>query len=228
MCRLLCKIAHYVVITGVVIGLIVSLPVAAQVTTGSISGTVTDATGAIIPGANVTIRNVGTNLTRAVNTDAAGLYTAADLDVGQYEITAQQKGFATVKKVGIDLTVGAALQENLSLTVGATTEVVEVQATAAQVETASSEVGGLVGEKQMVDLPLNGRNYAQLILLAPGMQPVTNMFDHQYDRALGNVRRGWVASGSAGDPAGRDRYTRLLYARLRLDNVGNLLRGGGD
>ena len=112
MCRLLCKIAHYVVITGVVIGLIVSLPVAAQVTTGSISGTVTDATGAIIPGANVTIRNVGTDLTRAVNTDAAGLYTAADLDVGQYEITAQQKGFATVKKVGIDLTVGAALQRH--------------------------------------------------------------------------------------------------------------------
>ena len=176
MCRLLGKIAHYVVITSVVIiGVIVSQPVAAQVTTGSISGTVTDATGAIIPGASVAIRNVGTDLTRSVNADASGFYQAADLPVGPYEIIVQQKGFATVKKVGIDLTVGAALVENVSLTVGATTEVVQVQATAVQVEAASSEVGALVGEKQMVDLPLNGRDYAQLILLAPGMQPVTNM-----------------------------------------------------
>ena len=99
---------------------------------------------------------------------------ASDLPVGQYEITVQQKGFATVKQVGIDLTVGAALVENLSLAVGATTEVVEVQAAAAQVQTASSEVGALVGEQQMVDLPLNGRNFQQLVLLAPGMQPITN------------------------------------------------------
>ncbi len=164
----------FVVITSLVIGVIVSQPVAAQVTTGSISGTVTDTTGAIIPGANVTIRNVGTDLRRTIVTSATGLYMAADLEVGQYDITVQQKGFATVKKVGIDLTVGAALVENVSLTVGATTEVVQVEASAAQVETSSSQVGVLVGEKQMVDLPLNGRDYNQLIILAPGMQPVTN------------------------------------------------------
>ena len=130
MCSLLGKIPLYVfvAITSLVIGVIVSQPVAAQVTTGSISGTVTDTTGAIIPGANVTIRNVGTDLRRTIVTSAAGLYTAADLEVGQYDITVQQKGFATVKKVGIDLTVGAALVENVSLTVGATTEVVQVEA----------------------------------------------------------------------------------------------------
>ena len=172
--NLLCKLAHYLVIASVVIGMIVSLPVAAQVTTGSISGTVTDATGAIIPGASVTIRNVGTNISRTIVTNAAGLYTAADLEVGQYEVTVQQKGFATVKKVGIDLTVGAALVENVSLAVGATTEVVQVQAAVAQVETASSQVGALMGQKQMADIPLNGRDYQQLLLLAPGMQPVTN------------------------------------------------------
>ena len=172
--RLLCKIARYAVIASVVIGVIVSQPVAAQVTSGSISGTVSDATGAIIPGASVTIRNVGIDLKRTIVTNASGLYLVADLPVGQYEITVQQKGFATVKKVGVNLTVGAALAENVSLTVGATTEVVEVQASAAQVETASSEVGTLVGERQMVDLPLNGRDYNQLLLLAPGMQPVTN------------------------------------------------------
>ena len=162
------------VLLGAVIGLVTSQPVAAQVTTGSISGTVTDATGAIIPGASVTIRNVGTDLSRTIKIDANGLYLAADLPVGQYEVTVQQKGFATVKKVGIDLTVGAALVQDISLAVGATTEVVQVQAASAQVETATSEVGALVGEQQMVDLPLNGRNFQQLILLAPGMQPVTN------------------------------------------------------
>jgi hypothetical protein len=173
-------------------------PAAAQVTTGSISGTVTDATGAIVAGAGVTITDVGTNLSRAVKTNAVGLYLVPDLPVGQYEVLVRMTGFETVKKTGIVLTVGATNVQNFTLTVGSTTEMVQVQATAAQVETGDSELSALVDERQMRDLPLNGRNFEQLILLAPGVQPVTTGGNtSQYGRANAYTNAGARPQGEA-------------------------------
>jgi Carboxypeptidase regulatory-like domain/TonB dependent receptor len=170
----------------------------AQVTTGSISGTVTDTTGAIISGAGVTIKDVETNTVRRVKTNASGLYLVSDLPVGQYEVTVEMTGFATVKKTGIVLTVGAASVQNIMLKVGSATEQVVVQADVAQVETATSELGALVDQRQMRDLPLNGRNLEQLILLAPGVtQGTTQGVTSFYGRALDYSNSGWRPDGEA-------------------------------
>lgn len=172
------------VLAGVTMGLLFTYPLAAQVTTGSISGTVTDTTGAVIAGANVAVVDVGTNIGRTVETNGSGLYQASDLPVGQYNVTVTMKGFATLTKTGINLTVGAANVQNIALKVGETTEHVTVQAEAAEVETSSSQLGALVDQRQMSELPLNGRDFLQLVLLAPGVTPVnTAIQGSMYGRA---------------------------------------------
>ena len=155
-----------------IVGMLLSQRATAQVTTGSLSGVVADPTGAVLVGANVTVRDMGTNSTRIVKTDSSGLYQAPDLPIGQYEVSVRMVGFKTVAKTGIVLTVGAANVQNFTLVVGSQDQVVEVQAQTAQVETASSEVGALVNPQQVQDLPLNGRNFEQLITLAPGVVPM--------------------------------------------------------
>ena len=148
-------------------------PATAQVTTGSISGVVSDASGAVVAGATIVIRDVGTNTSRMAKTNAAGLYLASDLPVGLYNVSVEMQGFATVTKTGINLTVGAANVEDFVLKVGSATEKVEVAADATQVQVASSQLGALVDQQQMSELPLNGRDVEQLILLAPGVESIT-------------------------------------------------------
>jgi type 1 fimbria pilin len=173
-------------------------PVVAQVTTGSISGTVTDVTGAIVAGAEVTITDVETNVSRTAKTNSVGLYLVPDLPVGKYQATVRMSGFETVKKTGIVLTVGAASVQNVTLKVGSTSEMVQVEADVAQVETTNSELSALVDERQMRELPLNGRNYQQLILLAPGVQTVTTGGQSsQYGRAPAYSNAGMRPEGEA-------------------------------
>jgi len=157
---------------GAVVFLFCNLAVAmAQVTTGTISGTVQDSTGAVVPGVNITIRNTETGLTRAVASDEAGRYRAPNLPLGAYEVEGSKPGFQTEVRRGITLTVGREAVVNLPLKVGAVAERVEVTGEAPLVDTTSASMEFLVDDKKIRDLPLNGRNYTQLAVLQPGVTP---------------------------------------------------------
>ncbi len=141
----------------------------AQETTATISGTVNDATGAIIPGAAVEVRNVATGITRSVETDAQGRYTVTQLSPGSYEVQTSMSGFRSSVRSGIELTVGRHAVVDVQLQVGEVTQTVEVAGEAPLVETTSAAMSGLISDKQIRDLPLNGRDFVSLSLLEPGV-----------------------------------------------------------
>jgi hypothetical protein len=141
----------------------------AQGTNGVISGTVADPSGGAIAGASVQVKNVASGVTRAVNTNEQGRYRVPDLLVGQYEVQASQTGFQTVIEKSIPLTVGVERVVDLVLPVGQAQQTVNVEGQVVQVDTTSAALATLVEPKQISDLPLNGRNYTQLIQLAPGV-----------------------------------------------------------
>ena len=142
---------------------------AAQGTTGTILGTVTDASGGAVPEATVTLTNTGTNATQTVTSDAQGRYRVPDLPVGQYQIETRKNGFAAVVHTGITLDPGANVVVDFALRVGQVAQTVTVEGDISQVETTSSAISTTVEPTQMRDLPLNGRNFEELILLAPGV-----------------------------------------------------------
>jgi hypothetical protein len=141
----------------------------AQVTTGTISGIVQDASGAAIAGASVTLKNLDTGTVRTVATDSGGRYNAPELPLGNYEVQAQQSGFQTEARLGINLTVGREAVVDLALKVGQISERVLVTGEAPVVETTTSAMSALVDERTIRDLPLNGRSYDQLALFQPGV-----------------------------------------------------------
>jgi len=140
-----------------------------QAATASISGRVTDPSGAGVPDAPVTVRNTGTSASQTVNTDSQGRYTVPDLAIGNYDLEATKAGFQTSVRSGVVLTVGSAPVIDFQLTVGQTNQTVNVSAEVSQVETTNAAVSSLVNQTQMRELPLNGRDFEQLILLAPGV-----------------------------------------------------------
>ena len=141
----------------------------AQLPTGTILGTVRDTSGAVVPGANLSARNTETGVTRAAQASADGAYRFAALPVGSYEITIEHPGFQKIVQKALTLTVGQEAVVNFSLQVGAVEETVSVSAEAPLVNTTSGSLGGLVSEEKISDLPLNGRNYADLTLLQTGI-----------------------------------------------------------
>src|SRR5436190_21623516 len=140
----------------------------AQGATAAISGTVLDPTGAAIAGASITVRNVGTAFSQTVVSNDQGRYLVPDLPIGEYEVQGSLPGFQTVVRRGIQLTVGSRPVVDLQLPIGKTEETISVTGEISQVETTSSSVSSLVNQVKMRELPLNGRNFEQLILLAPG------------------------------------------------------------
>ena len=144
----------------------------AQGTTATVLGTVADMSGAAIPDAMVQVKNVGTGVTQTVTADAQGRYRVPDLSVGDYEVQATKPGFSTVVHKGITLTVGTQAVVDLSLAVGQQQQTVTVEGQASVVETTNATIGSVTSEQQMRELPLNGRNFEQLIQLAPGVATV--------------------------------------------------------
>jgi len=128
-----------------------------------------DSSGAAVPSASVVVKNTGTSASQTTITDGQGRYTVPDLSIGSYEIEVSKTGFQNSVRSGITLSVGSAPVVDLQLTVGQSTQTVTVSAEASQVETTTSAVSSLVNQTQMRELPLNGRNFEQLILLAPGV-----------------------------------------------------------
>jgi hypothetical protein len=144
----------------------------AQTSTATISGVVSDSQGARVQGTKIIVTNVDTGIVTTVAADSDGVYSVASLPIGNYRVEAQLQGFKSSVHGPITLTVGSNAVENFSLTVGDVAQTVEVEGSAPEVDTATSSLGWLVGQQQIRELPLNGRNYVQLTLLAPGVQPV--------------------------------------------------------
>lgn len=141
----------------------------AQVSTGAISGTVTDSSAAAVAGAQVTITNQGTNIPRTLTTDERGFYSAEGLSVGQYTIDVTKEGFKESVTKGIQIDPGQRRSNNLTLEVGSATSQVTVTANAQQVNTETSESGGTITSKQISNLMLNGRNFQTLAIAVPGV-----------------------------------------------------------
>ena len=140
----------------------------AQQTLGTISGTVRDTSGAVLPGAGVVLLNEDTGISRTATTNQVGLYNAPALGLGNYRVTASLEGFQTQVRSGIELTVGRQAVVNFDLAVGAITQTVEVTGEAPLVETTRGGLGTLVESQTISELPLNGRDIAQLITLQTG------------------------------------------------------------
>ncbi|MDD5543626.1 MAG: carboxypeptidase-like regulatory domain-containing protein, partial [Acidobacteriia bacterium] len=138
---------------------------------GTIEGTVTDQSGAVIPGARVVVLNLGTNATRELTTDATGHYRADILQPGDYSITATHAGFATTKIERANVFVGTVTNGDLRLGVAGTQQQVEVTAEAPLTDPEKIAVGGSVGERAIEDLPVNGRRWSNFVLLTPGTIP---------------------------------------------------------
>jgi hypothetical protein len=145
----------------------------AQSTSAQITGTVRDTTGAVIPAAKVTVVNQLTGQTRESATNAGGDYTFPALPVGVYSVSAASAGFSLARQNDIRLNVNQVLRVDLELVVGEVTETIEVQATAAAIDTETASVGQVVSQRQVTQLPLNGRNFLQLLFLGNGAVETT-------------------------------------------------------
>jgi hypothetical protein len=150
-----------------------SLPAVAQVS-AALSGRVTDQTGAVVPETTVTAKDTDTGLSRTSMTDAAGRYELPALPVGRYEVEAEKSGFARALRSGIVLVVGQDATADLSMKVGNTSEQVLVDADAPIVNSTTQDISGLVGEKAVKQLPLNGRSYDLLVTTNPGVVNFTS------------------------------------------------------
>lgn len=137
-------------------------------TSGTILGTVTDLTGAVVPGAQVKVTNLATSITIAVTTTSTGDYTVPNLLPGNYKVSVQKAGFANAVANNITLVVAQQARINLALKPGETTEVVEVSASAVALDTDTSSVTQTISERQMSELPINGRNFTTLLFVGAG------------------------------------------------------------
>src|ERR1700680_207526 len=152
--------------------LVVSARIYPQVVGATLSGTVTDQSGAVIPNAQVSIKNVATGLARNLAADTAGFYLAPNLLPGNYEITISALGFATQVRTGISLEVGAQQVLNLTIQVGRVTEKVQVAGEAPAVQLATSSLSAVVNSTTVRELPLNGRSWTDLASLQPGVSGI--------------------------------------------------------
>jgi len=139
--------------------------------TGVISGTVTDSTGAVLPGVTVTVLNQDTGIRQSVVTDSKGFYSFPALDVGRYTITAAQTGFETYHATGIKVDANSSVRTDILLKVGNVTVIEEVTSNQVQVETQSSQLGEVIESNKITAVPLNGRAFTDLLALQPGVSP---------------------------------------------------------
>jgi hypothetical protein len=140
----------------------------AQTFRGSIQGTITDSTGAAVPGAKVRVVSPSTGLSRTAATDDRGEYVASELPLGTYSVTVEKQGFRTTTLTQIPVSVGSPTRADARLATGAVEEVVEVNADVPLVETTSNKTGGTIEANEAAELPVNGRDFTKLLELVPG------------------------------------------------------------
>jgi hypothetical protein len=160
-----------VLVLSLILGLLFSVPLRAQVVGATVSGTITDPRGGAIPGAKVSAKNLGTGVITSTTTNALGAFSIANLNPAEYEISSSAAGFSTAA-TKVTLTVGAKQEVNLPLKVGQVTQIVEVTGAAPTVETTNSTLSAEVDQTTVRELPLNGRDWASLATLQPGVAQV--------------------------------------------------------
>src|SRR5437773_11934771 len=177
------------VLLGVWLVAMVMAPAAAhaQATTGTISGTVTDQSKAVLPGVTVQVRNVETGATRALTTDARGGFRALNLPPGTHTATAELQGFTAARRDDLTVEIGRDVAADFNLKVGTLTEQVTVQGAATNVELSSAVAGGVVTTTQIAELPLNGRSFMQLATLQPGVT-VSRATARDFTGGFGNTQ----------------------------------------
>jgi hypothetical protein len=158
----------------------------AQLDTGTIAGTLHDEQGAAVVGADVTIRNVATDVAAATKTNGDGTYQVLSLIPGTYSVTATAQGFKPAKNPDVDVHVQSRVKVDFTLRIGSVQEQIEVSENAVELETQSAEGGLVVGAQQINDLPLNSRRYADLALLSPGIFKNPSVVNSAPDRFSSN------------------------------------------
>jgi hypothetical protein len=146
----------------------------AQVSTGAINGTVRDSSGAVVPNATVTLANVATGVKRTTETNSVGNYGFVAIHPGSYELMVLKTGFKPATESQILVLVNQTSTYSFTLQVGSATQAVTVTAAAAQLETSTAELGSVIARKDVNNLPLNGRNFTELLTLTPGASPINN------------------------------------------------------
>jgi hypothetical protein len=154
---------------GVLAVLLSCLPAFWQGSTGRILGTVTDQTGGVIASATVTVIDTERGVTRTLTTDGAGLYNAPNLTPGNYMVRAEAKGFKKLERQNIGIEVGQEIRVDLTVSPGSQDQTVTVNEAPPLVETTNTTLGGTLDNSEINDLPLNGRNYQNLLGLRPGV-----------------------------------------------------------
>jgi hypothetical protein len=171
---------------------------------GVFHGTVTDPTGAVVPGAKIVVRNLSSGQVREATTASNGFYTITQLAPGHYSISASKEGFSTATQADVELLVNQDLEANYTLSVGQVTQTVEVTSAPLMLKTASATLGQVVGAQQVVDLPLNGRQFTSLILLTPGAAPKESPQQAQYYISIGG---GGISPATNGQAANQNVFT---------------------
>ncbi len=188
--------------------LFAALPVLAQFDNAEVLGTVRDASNRSVPKATITLANQNTGIEAKTTTDENGNYDFTNVKVGQYTVSVEAAGFSKVSTPNVDVTVNARQRVDLTLQVGAVTQSIEVQGAASVLETDSSEKGQVVNSQAIVELPLNGRNYSDLALLATNVHrsPMSVLF---------------AANGTPREGAFNVNGMRSTYNNFMLDGVDN-------
>jgi len=159
----------------VVFSLLLSAEAVGQTSRGGISGTVEDKSGAVVPDANVQIEQKGTGLKLSVPTTSGGIFSFADLPVGFYTVTVSHAGFQTQRINNLEVQVGRISSLTVTLNVTQASETIEVTAASATIETSQSALNAVVGTRSIQEIPLNGRDYRQLLSLTPGFNQASSM-----------------------------------------------------
>jgi hypothetical protein len=168
--------ASWIVQLALFIAIILQLSptkVLGQGATGALNGTVSDPTSAVIPGAKVTLKNLDTQVVQEAVTNSAGRYVFVAIPPGRYSIDVTKEGFKVSTITEFTLTVNQTLTQDVQLVVGTETQQVTVQTTEASVETTTTELGTAIEQNEVNSLPLNGRNFTQLLALTPGVSPIS-------------------------------------------------------
>ena len=195
-----------------VVGLVPAVA-GAQVTTADLVGTVRDASGSIVPGVTVTVINEATGVTRVTITSDSGTYSFTALQPGLYRLAAELAGFRKMERTGVELQVNQRAQIDVELAVGLVTESIKIEGGPPLLETQSSVLGTVIQERQVQELPLNGRNFVQLATLAPGVS------------GAGSGMRGTIMSGTRPDDL---RPGTELFVNGNRENSNNYLYDGID
>jgi hypothetical protein len=145
----------------------------AQTSTATVTGTVRDSTGAVVPSVTVTVTSAERGTSQSTVSNEAGIYVVPVLNPGRYWLAAEMSGFKKFLQEGLELQVNQTVRIDVNLQVGGTTETVQVSSAAPLLETDTSSRGSVIDGKKIVELPLNGRDYNQLALLSPGVLPGT-------------------------------------------------------